>query len=140
MERRAILPKYFENIFWNQLELLKIHISKSVKISRFSPKYSAFLSQVFFYVTPIKWLFWNIFKIFQQDWPSLLRWLGEVVFWFFICLLIHRILVNSFFVCWKKLKKLCKAKIALSLHRDLKRTLFRPFSNTISSKNHVKWN
>ena len=63
-ERRAIPPKYFENILWIQLELLKIHI-KSVKISRFSPKYWAifsFLSQVCCLVTPTESFVLKIFS------------------------------------------------------------------------------
>ena len=133
-QSRLNILKIYSKINWSYWK----SISNQSKYLGFPQNTQHF--SVFFYVTPIEWLFWNIFKILQQDpWqdrPSLLRWLGEVVFWFFICLLSHRILVNSFFVCWKKLKKLCNAKIALSLHRDLKWT----FSNTISSKNHVKWN
>ena len=52
-------------IFWKyQLELLKIHI-KSVKISRFSPKYWAifsFLSQVCCLVTPTESFVLKIFS------------------------------------------------------------------------------
>ena len=65
ISRRAIPLKYFENMLWIQLELLKIHI-KSVKISRFSPKYWAifsFLSQVCCLVTPIESF---VLKYFQN--------------------------------------------------------------------------
>ena len=43
VRKKADPPKYIENIFWNQLELLKIHIKSVKMLSNFS-----FLSQVCF--------------------------------------------------------------------------------------------